>query len=450
MIGFLLSCRSRLFLRMAAPVFGLAITLMGCTEPTFPNKSTSGSIPARTAVQILSTRTTRGFEDSILQIESVVAGFGGMSINDEGAISAWLTDVTKERQLRDHLHELAARSSDFFVDSRGTVREIKVSQGQYAFSQLVSWKDAIRVGRGLGIRLLDADERLNRVRLGISSDDRRQAILEWITKRGIPPDAVSFEVYSGGFEATATVRDIVRPGTAGTQISHVWSVADTAYCTMGFNAMLNGQEYFLTAGHCTHNYTGAGATTFYQPKVPNLLGTEAINPAWNTTGCLSATTYCNTIDAALIAYAPNVSGWSKVAQTSTVGTGNNIGNLTIGSTYGLALPQASVSVGDSVYKTGRSSGSTKGVINGTCVDVDSIGPPPFRSLFCQVEAGIRVDGGDSGSPAYRFRFPLAPSYREPEGIINTKYLNSPEEPPKAYFSTIAAIQAALGSFNVSY
>jgi hypothetical protein len=433
-------------------VFIGMVLVIGCKGDQTPTEPLSSSIEMRSARSILNPRNPRGFEDVILQVEEAVPGFGGMSIDENGKIVAWISSPTDEPGLRAHLATMVARMPDFFRNSHGGLREIVVRPGGYAFSHLVSWKDGMRAAAVLGARVFDADEGLNKVRIGIKDPQHEPAIRALAAKYGIPQEAISFDLYRGTIEAAASVQDQARPTKGGIRISHVWSAGDTTYCTLGLNVKVSGVPYFATASHCTHSYTGNASTDWHQAKSPNQIGVEAINPAWTTTGCLAFyDVYCNTIDVALVSYDSWIQYNNQLVQTSTVGTGSSNGNLTIGSTFNVAFTNVQ-SQGDSVYKTGAVGGSTRGIITGTCVDVDSIAPAPIHNLFCQYEAGLRVEPGDSGGPAYRFRFPLSTTYREPEGIFHTRFAPLPgyADPYKAWFSQTAQIDAALGTITWSW
>ena len=193
------------------------------------------------------------------------------------------------------------------------------------------------------------------------------------------------------------------------------------FCTMGFHVTDSlSQKYFLTASHCTGSYGGVGGITFFQNTSVsgNQVGSEIVNPAWNTTGCLPTVTYCRLADVALVQFDSSQFFSKRVAQGSSVGTGSSAGALTLGTWYTVGT-QGDAASGTTVYKTGRSTGSTSGSIVGTCVDAGSYSAagPVYLEVFCASEVAARSDDGDSGGPVYHFRFPLASTSRQADGIL---------------------------------
>ena len=128
-----------------------------------------------------------------------------------------------------------------------------------------------------------------------------------------------------------------------------------------------------------------------------------------------------------------------------MGTGNNVGNLTIGSTYGIGGFMDG-SEGNTVYKTGITTGTTSGPITGTCVDLPAHGSPA-RSVSCQYEVLMRSDAVDSGAPVYMFVPGMQEIYRGALGIFHTTY--NPQfqgDNYKAYYSPMSVLRANLGNF----
>ncbi len=312
----------------------------------------------------------------------------------------------------------------------------------------MEWSGKIQRGAraGHGISLFDADEKQNRVRVGIADRARIPAIEALAESLGIPRGALFFEMRRGTNVLVASLRDVIRPTGAGTQIN-INLGTEAGACTMGFNvtAAFNSQRYFLTAGHCTQNYAGPTGRVFYQPgnTSADRVGAEEINPAWSTTGCGAGAAYCRATDAALIRYDSNISSQLRVAQSSTVGSGNGAGNLTIGTWYGVAA-SGGAGVGQEIYKTGRTTGSTRGPVTGTCVNA-GVFAPVGTEVPCAYEAQARANGGDSGSPVYRFPLFLQPSYRAAIGILWGTYVPAAGETYKVYYSGWEQLEADLGT-----
>ena len=95
----------------------------------------------------------------LLVIENLVPGFGGL-YRDNGRLTAWLQDLA----LGEWLVEV--------VQSTGRGTPV-VRRGDFSFSELVGWKEAIfrsGVFGILGVSGIDADEAHNRVSIGIANE----------------------------------------------------------------------------------------------------------------------------------------------------------------------------------------------------------------------------------------------------------------------------------------
>src|SRR5919106_4973038 len=81
--------------------------------------------------------------------------------------------------------------------------------------------------------------------------------------REIPAEAVEYET-TEPYASQQTLRDEFRPIQGGIQIQRV-SGGQRATCTLGFTALRNDQQVFLTAGHCSPNLMGGGGGQPLQP-----------------------------------------------------------------------------------------------------------------------------------------------------------------------------------------
>ena len=135
-----------------------------------------------------------------------------------------------------------------------------------------------------------------------------------------------------------------------------------------------------------------------------------------------------------------------MAETSSVGTFAS-GNLTIGS---IRVPASLLNVpivGDTIYKTGRKTGTTKGRLNATCESIIFGAPGTFNvELFCLNTATLCADGGDSGGSVYvAWRVPLAANARTVAGtLVGSYHPVNFVELPLMYYSPWEEIEAPLG------
>lgn len=136
-------------------------------------------------------KMSRGVEDAFLAIEQSVPGFGGMYRDSLGAINYFIVDPANAPAA-----EAAIREKFGFSGNPNGPNRLVMRQGQYGFSQLVEWQTRIRKGATLEneVRLLDADESINRVRMYVRSDSALARVPALASRLDIPLDAIKAEV----------------------------------------------------------------------------------------------------------------------------------------------------------------------------------------------------------------------------------------------------------------
>ena len=245
-----------------------------------------------------------------------------------------------------------------------------------------------------GAVFIDLDETTNRLRIGVEHSGAAASVRGVLARLGVPANAATVELADPIYQV-ATLRDLVRPVTAGLQINFGQFV-----CSIGFNATLNGQASFVTASHCTNRQGGTEGTLYYQPLAStggSFIGTEVDDPKYfRGQGCPKGRK-CRLSDAARVAYAAGVaSDLGGIAQT----TGANNGSLTIAGTMRItADDNTGGAVGQIANKIGRTTGWTSGAITATCVHTNVSGSNITQ--LCQTFVNAGVAGGDSGSDVFR-------------------------------------------------
>lgn len=216
-------------------------------------------------------------------------------------------------------------------------------------------------------------------------------------------------------------------------------------CTLGFNALHNGQSVFVTASHCSQSaYSNPDNSNEFQPTTGSqndLLGHEFDDrPFYNCDGSGSP---CRWSDAAGFVYDGGVaSEVGFIARTTSVGQGQR-GSLVIDGgnpRFKITTKAQAEYVGWNVYKVGRTSGWTKGPITQTCVNID-----PFR---CQTVALLWSEGGDSGSPIFnisRRRVPPDPDWVILYGVL---WGGPPGDYTTTWYSPISGVDTDLGTYYV--
>ena len=230
--------------------------IAGCdrqlTQTTQPQRT---SVGARNAVlsasEILQRGQDRGIENEWLAIETLLPGFGGMSLDSSGDVRAYLKNLADSDAFQTAIASFRQRRPEVFQRRDGSQARIRFLQGRFAFSELVSYSNALTptFRPHTGFRFIDADEALDRVRIGVANAASEAPIVAQARQLGIPDSAITFDLVPGAIELSDSVTQRLRPTKAGIQ---TLALVDTglSFCTMGFNVSdPNGRYYFLTAGH---------------------------------------------------------------------------------------------------------------------------------------------------------------------------------------------------------
>lgn len=328
-------------------------------------------------------KAEKTIDDKFLDVATKAPGFGGMFV-DGDILKIYLTNPTEKP---------AAVAAIASVFGKERAKNIQVLQGKYSFAQLKKWQN--RAGELFDMQetiYTDVDEKENRIKIGIDSSDFK-AVEQRLVRLGIPRGAVIIEK-TDPIVYTSSLRDRIRPIQGGLQIAYSMYV-----CTEGFNGAIYGIPGFVTASHCTNKKGGVENTQHYQNYVAsgNLIGIEMLDPYYTKVICQA-----NGIRNGKCRYSD--SEFSKLVQgvTQDLGyiaktVGPNTGSLIIDENSKFRITgEGSSAIGDQVSKVGRTTGWTKGVVTGACMNVAIAG----TILICQDKAGATVNGGDSGSAVF--------------------------------------------------
>lgn len=364
-------------------------------------------------------RYPRGIEDDFLRLEADLPGFGGLYLDKNQDVVAVTTGAESDVRVRERVLEFVRSSSNRFAKPDGSLPAVLVKRGDYSSSQLLDHLFKVRSQLRVedDVVYLDADEEKNRLRIGIGPKGSLARAYGLAQRAGIDTATLHIEQVPGYPQTSQlfTLRDRWRATFAGIQTTRLGG----GECSMGFHVTAGSSYYFLTASHCTGNYSGVTGTIFYQPTVSssNQVGVESVNPAWSTSGCLPGVTYCRLSDAALIQFSSSSLSSKGVGESSSIGSGNSSGNINFGAAYAVASQGDALS-GTIVNRTGRTSGTTTGPIVGTCVDAGLIwNGSAYVEIFCGSEVTATAQGGDSGGPVYRWAAPFVPSVRLAHGVV---------------------------------
>ncbi|HEU0299906.1 MAG TPA: hypothetical protein VFR37_10635 [Longimicrobium sp.] len=346
-----------------------------------------------------------------MAVAQAVPGFGGYFIDERGAPTVYLTDPA-------HRPAAEAALAGFLASYGWSAADLQVRQAQYSYAQLDAWY------RGSWTRALalpgtvfgDVDEGSNRLRFGGVDAAAVTSIASTLASLGVPAAAVQVQLAAPVLQA-ASLRDKIRPPHGGLQIQFFASPVSPLVnvCTLGFNAVKDGVQSFITNSHCTNKQGGTDLRTdYYQstrggviPTPDNYVGFEADDPAYALGGDCPLGRTCRFSDASRAQYgAGQTFTLGNVARAAAPNPGAINGDddpsvLVIDSvtpTWRISAEQANPVMGQTLNKTGRTTGWTQGTVAATCVDINVSASEITQR--CQSLVGAFVAGGDSGSPVF--------------------------------------------------
>jgi hypothetical protein len=376
------------------------------------------------------------FDDMLAAVAKRVPGFGGAYLTDDGALNLVMVDASKAAAA-----EGAIRS--MFDMTNVEYSTVRVQQGTYAFDQLKGWNDAVEqnILNREGVVFTDIDERNNTVRVGISDPAIRKDVEGIYAAAGVPKNALAIE-HAEPVQQVATLQDKIRPIAGGLQIHWLNPAGQGFLCTLGFLARRQNVLGFVTNSHCSGIQGGVQNTVYHQNLLvgtTNRIGLETADPAYFVGGVCPAGKRCRFSDAAF-ARVPHPSGPAVATSFGRIYR-TNLGSLVITGTHTILGKQVPTFLGELVQKTGRTTGSSAGRVNGTCINTNVAGGNVH--MRCQATVPANVGPGDSGSPVYRVINPGAFS------VALNGILWGSSAGPTFWFSTIDRIDAELTPLTVN-
>jgi hypothetical protein len=350
----------------------------------------------------------RGGDAELVAMAAAVPGFAGYHFDDNMNLV-----ISMAPSLQTMSTSVALQALRGGIEARGVsdsqVRGARVRQVTYDFAQLSEMHGRVRPVFSLaGVVFTDADEKANRVRIGVENDAAEAAVARAIGMLGIPREAVIIS-RAEPVQYMQGLRDRVRPVAGGLQINFPGFL-----CTLGLNVRspaAPGVHGFLTNSHCTNaQWDGAaGNTPYWQPtgsipgpSDPNWIGTEVHDAPFFTNlqnPFCPLGRRCRYSDAAGARYGEGIpNAFARIYRTTgfnelAIDQANPFHNI-------VAEHPTNTAVGDSVYKVGRTTGFTRGVVTSSCVSFN-IGPTDHYLCHDWVTGPANsVGGGDSGSSTW--------------------------------------------------
>ena len=333
-------------------------------------------------------------DDAFSDVAARIPSFGGLFVDEPShVVYVWSTSglIDSATAARATLIDLIGSNLDRDI----ATWPVRVLTARWDFPTLRTWMiKATQQLAASGVVLTDVDDRNNRVEIGVDSDIAETTVRGWMAAEGVPSDAVS--IIKLGRIRSESLQAFHRPVVGGLQIWNEHMTYFIAPCTLGVNARRAGVQGFITANHCREY------GQLYQPTKPNYpIGTEQIHAQRYTGGQLCPPgEYCMHAD---VLFAPKLSGVSflqgRVAypQFHFTPDWNGVDNYII-------KKETSALIGQGLYKVGRTTGRSYGIVSGQCVNVkntDVFSPDVGVWYTCHSLADYYSEPGDSGGPVVR-------------------------------------------------
>jgi hypothetical protein len=385
----------------------LAVAIVGAcadTPPTEPRAEPSDGVGLFGGPGEGATSLEGGLDGHFERIAQDIPGFAGFFFDEAGTLNVVMAPAAQPLSRSEVQNRIAAHLEALGEDpaaARGAVMQ----QGEYDFIQLNALRRQARSVLSLaGTVFLDADEVRNRVVVGVEDDAAAASVERAVAMLGLPSGAVVL-VRSEPIELDQSLRDVVRPVGGGLQIA--WDRAgSTILCSHGFNVRPHhpaGQHIhgFVTNSHCSRERSNMLSTPYWQPSrvAANLIGEEEHDAPFFTGAPCPAGRVCRWSDSLGARYAPGVFNVLGIIYRTLFPGTTSMGSLDIdpaNPTWQIVGENVTV-VGQTLHKTGRTSGWTMGPVTATCQDVNT---SPNITLFCQHRILNLRQGGDSGSPYF--------------------------------------------------
>ena len=357
---------------------------------------------AATALQTLS--TIPNTDEALLELEKQLPNMGGLYLDKEGTAHVLLTADATEGERQTALHIGNAIAS---VRSRSRVLALSpsttvVESARFRFSELIRFREyATSVLTLDSVQSLDADERANRVSVGVLTPEAEARTRAYWEQLGLPADALKVFIRPP-ISALRKLTDEVRPVPGGYKI---WTGAFSSYkqCTMGYAVYSSrlGQFGFLTNAHCTPTPGVVENTSFSNGAWA--IGNEKLDPPYFTTSQDSRCPpgeLCRYSDSVFVA--SSSTDFAAVAQTiNYCALPSTHCSLTVKSSPPTFYPHGFASaplLGQHFEKIGQVTGWTYGPIEESCAKMYDQGAG--RYYLCQYGVSAGSAAGDSGSPVF--------------------------------------------------
>ena len=383
-------------------------------------------------------------DEALADLTRTIPGFAGRYIDGEGRRVVLVTDLASEEMAR--AHGIA------FGRDHDDPRDVVVQLAKYNFSQLARWKRQLRSVFSLpGVEMLDADERANRVTIGVTEEGVADLVLDHAGTLDVPVEAIRIVLtHALSFAAADSLTTRVRPFTGGLRIETDGGGA----CTLGLPSRnAGGALGFVTASHCSNTpfSSSPDGTSYSQPDlVGGYIGWEGTDHAFYR--CVPGwIANCRRSDANWNYMNPwngTTADFGTIARTRFVGTGFARGSLEIDSVHPRFsiqddAPNISMEQGEPIEKVGMRTGWTRGTLTHTCVNRTVEG----HIFVCVFETDNFFGPGDSGSPVFRY-FQDVLSGSERANVYGIAFAGLSQDAKVMVYASMDAIHSELGEVDI--
>lgn len=320
-------------------------------------------------------------DEALLQVEAAAPGFGGMYYDDTGRLVLRMKHAPAAPAAE---RAIAAIFGKEKIPAAGVVTQ----PATWSFGQLKAMQERVtpEVLSIAGVVLTDVDERNNRVAIGVENAEARSRVERVLERLGVTRAAIDLVEVSP--IQPSSLQWLWRPLAGGLQIE---TPTPGKYCTLGFSAFQNGTPGFVTNSHCTQTQGGVESTPAYQPTWPDYVGTEVTDPSYASGGSCPAGRLCRYSDSAFI----QANSFNYYVAVTPGPNNTSVSNwLLVSGT--VQYP----SQGQTVHKTGRTTGTTSGTIQWACATINSTTPHTYFCNYIATNSTQIAAGGDSGSPVF--------------------------------------------------
>jgi hypothetical protein len=341
-----------------------------------------------------------------------VPGFAGWVHSEDGKTIARMTSSsglfdTPEKRGVDKSGEQAKwkslnTPSATLAKSLGDAGDVR--KATWDSRQLLDFKDKVfSMASAKGVIAVSIDRENNRIDVAYNQDldaPAMAALTARLAASGVPQAAMSMraaELPKRNATVGTSLRSQPLPLAGGAQFNFPTS-GGTFVCTLGVPARINGVLGFMTASHCSESTYSVSARTRMTSPGGAFVGAESIDPAPRSCS-LPDTLGCRESDALFASGGPaNAIDFGKIMYT-------NFGSLTVVGVLNVQGTLNYPSVGQTIYKTGRTTGLTRGTVARVCVNT-LVSEPDGNTYgaLCSVEVNSStfIAGGDSGSSVWTY------------------------------------------------